>query len=71
MSAMQRYYDLIAAIPDEKLREAVADSAMTNAGDTAIELHLGACDPEMWEIAINTAKMILDDPKSFYPELFA
>lgn len=62
------FYALMATIESEDLRERVSDSALTNAGDT--EGVTAWTTPEFWEVAIVTAKMILDAPRDWYPELY-
>jgi hypothetical protein len=66
-----KFYDLMKSIENEQLRVCVQDSAICNAGDTMTEQgRKGDMGPAFWEVAIQTAKMILDCPKDYYPELF-
>jgi hypothetical protein len=67
------FYNLLNSVPNATLRDRVADSALTNASDTMLER--GRTDThytsEFWEMAITTARMVLDCPQDYYPELFA
>lgn len=74
------FYKLIDGITSGDLREAIADSALTNANDTmkergyqpvdSVYLPWGDKTGEFWDMAIATATMILDCPRDYYPELF-
>jgi hypothetical protein len=67
----RKFYAMLAAIESEELRVRVEDSAIANAGDTMIEQgRKGHDGPDFWEMAISTARMILDCPKDYYPELY-
>lgn len=75
----QKFEAFIAAIEREELRLNVEDSARTNANDTMRERGYqpsnnylapwGEHEEDFWEVAQDTAEMILDDWKSYYPEL--
>lgn len=71
MTTQREFETFIESIPNREkrgtcdLRTCIRDSAITNASDTMNE------DPgsEFWEVALETAKMIADDWRSYYPEL--
>lgn len=66
-----KFYAFIDASCSGKLRVNVEDSAVCNANDMIAEGRVAYGTSEYWQAAYDTASFIIDDPKAYYPELFA